>query len=212
MHNGVALRPFLMRVLVACEFSGAVRDAFAALGHDAMSCDLLPAEAPGPHYQGDVRDVLSDGWDLMVAHPPCTYLASSGLHWNKRRPERALLTEEALEFVRLLLDAPIARIALENPIGCISSRIRKPDQIIHPWQFGHDASKATCLWLKNLPALKPTDVLPGGREARRANQTASGQNKLPPSRDRWKLRSLTYPGIAKAMADQWGGDPRGVGF
>ena len=143
----------------------------------------------------------------MVAHPPCTYLAVSGLHWNKRKPGRAALTEEALEFVRLLLDAPIPRIALENPIGCISSRICKPDQIIHPWQFGHDASKATCLWLKGLPLLKPTDVLPGGRSARRANQTASGQNKLPPSPDRWKLRSLTYPGIAEAMAKQWGDLP-----
>ena len=193
-----------MRVLVACEFSGAVRDAFTARGHDAMSCDLLPAETPGRHYQGDVRDVLGGGGDLMVGHPPCTYLAVSGLHWNKRRPERALLTEEALEFVRLLLDAPIPQIALENPVGCISSRIRKPDQIIQPWQFGHDASKATCLWLKGLPLLQPTDVLPGGREARRANQTASGQNKLSPSKDRWKLRSLTYPGIAEAMATQWG--------
>ena len=169
-----------------------------------MSCDLLPAETPGRHYQGDVRDVLGGGWDLMVGHPPCTYLAVSGLHWNKRRPERALLTEEALEFVQLLLNAPIPCIALENPVGCISSRIRKPDQIIQPWQFGHDASKATCLWLKGLPLLQPTDVLPGGREARRANQTASGQNKLSPSKDRWKLRSLTYPGIAEAMATQWG--------
>ncbi len=158
-----------MRVLVACEFSGAVRDAFIARGHKAMSCDPLASEAPGPHYQGDVTEILGDGWDLMVAHPPCTYLASSGLHWNKRRPERAALTEEALDFVSLLLSAPISKIALKNPVGCISSRIRKPDQIIHPWQFGHDASKATCLWLKGLPLLKPTDVLPGGREARRAN-------------------------------------------
>lgn len=193
-----------MKVLVACEFSGAVRDAFIARGHEAMSCDLLKTETPGPHYCGDVRNVLDNGWDLMVAHPPCTYLAVSGLHWNKRRPERAKLTEDALDFVQLLLDAPIPKIALENPIGCISSRIRKPDQIIQPWQFGHDASKATCLWLKGLPLLRHTEVLPGGREARRANQTASGQNKLPPSADRWKLRSLTYPGIAKAMAEQWG--------
>jgi len=193
-----------MRVLVACEFSGIVRDAFIARGHDAMSCDLLETESPGPHYCGDVRDVLSNGWDLMVAHPPCTYLAVSGLHWNKRKPGRAALTEEALGFVQLLLDAPISKIALENPIGCISSRIRKPDQIIHPWQFGHDASKATCLWLKGLPLLRPTDVLPGGRSTRRANQTESGQNKLPPSPDRWKLRSLTYTSIAHAMAEQWG--------
>jgi len=193
-----------VKVLVACEFSGTVRDAFISMGHEAMSCDLLPSEAPGPHHCGDVIDLLDQGWDLMIAHPPCTYLAVSGLHWNKRRPERAKLTEDALDFVRLLLDAPIPRIALENPIGCISSRIRKPDQIIQPWQFGHDASKATCLWLKGLPLLRHTEVLPGGREARRANQTASGQNKLPPSADRWKLRSLTYPGIAKAMAEQWG--------
>jgi hypothetical protein len=193
-----------MKVLVACEFSGVVRDAFIARGHNAISCDLLATEVPGPHHQGDVSEILGDGWDLMVAHPPCTYLAGSGLHWNKRRPERAALTEEALEFVQLLLDAPVPRIALENPVGCISTRIRKPDQIIHPWQFGHDASKATCLWLKGLPLLEATDVLPGGRGARRANQTASGQNKLSPSKDRWKLRSLTYPGIAEAMASQWG--------
>jgi hypothetical protein len=144
-------------------------------------------------------------WDLMIAHPPCTYLSVSGLHWNKRRPERQKQTDEALAFVERLLRARVPMIALENPIGCISSRIRRADQIIQPWQFGHDASKATCLWLKGLPPLKPTDVLPGGRKARRANQTPSGQNKLGPSPDRWKLRSLTYPGIAQAMAEQWGG-------
>ncbi len=193
-----------MRVLVACEFSGMVRDAFRANGHDAWSCDLLPSERLGPHYQGDVRDILGDCWDLMVAHPPCTYLSASGLHWNRRRPERQALTDAAVLFVQQLLDAPIQRIAVENPIGALSTRIRKPDQIIQPWQFGHDASKATCLWLVNLPLLVPTDVLPGGRLARRANQTASGQNKLGPSPDRWKQRSLTYPGIAQAMADQWG--------
>lgn len=195
-----------MKVLVACEFSGTVRDAFIAAGHEAMSCDLLPTEAPGPapHYQGDVREVLDDGWDMMIAHPPCTYLAVSGLHWNSRRPERAQQTEDALAFVKMLMDANIPRIAIENPIGCISSRIRKPDQIIQPWQFGHDASKATCLWLKGLPPLASTNILPGGKQARRANQTASGQNKLPPSPDRWKLRSVTYPGIAAAMAAQWG--------
>lgn len=192
------------RVLVACEYSGIVRDAFIALGHEATSCDLLPTDSPGPHHQGDVRDILDDGWDLMIAHPPCTYLASSGLHWNKRRPERAAFTEDALGFVRLLLEAPIPRIALENPIGCISSRIRKPEQIIQPWQFGHDASKATCLWLKGLPLLRATNELPGGRKARRANQTSSGQNCLPPSADRWKIRSTTYKGIADAMASQWG--------
>jgi len=194
-----------MRLLVACEYSGVVRDAFIARGHDAMSCDLLPTDVVGPHYQGDVRDVLGDGWDMMIAHPPCTYLASSGLHWNKRIPGREALTEEALEFVRLLLDAPIPRIALENPVGRISTAIRKPDQIVQPWWFGDDASKRTCLWLKNLPALKETSRLPGDDKTRRANQTPSGQNKLGPSEDRWKLRSVTYPGIAAAMAEQWGG-------
>jgi hypothetical protein len=195
-----------MKVLVACEYSGTVRDAFRARGHDAMSCDLLPTDAPGPHYQGDVRDILGDGWDLMIAHPPCTYLCSSGLHWNKRVPGRAQMTEDALDFVRLLLDAPIPRIALENPIGCIGTRIRKADQTIQPWQFGHDASKATCLWLKNLPLLTPTAVVEprivNGKK-RWANQTDSGQNRLPPSDDRWKIRSETYAGIAAAMVDQW---------
>lgn len=196
-----------MRVLVACEYSGRVRDAFLARGHDAMSCDLLPTEAPGPHYQGDVFDIINDGWDLMIAHPPCTYLCSSGLHWNKRRPERAALTEEALAFVSRLLDAPIKRIALENPIGCIGTRIRKPEQIIQPWMFGDDASKATCLWLKGLMPLYPTNIVEprivDGKK-RWGNQTDSGQNKLPPSEDRWKIRSETYLGIANAMASQWG--------
>jgi hypothetical protein len=255
-----------MRVLVACEYSGTVRDAFIAKGHDAISCDLLPTDKPGPHHQGDIRDILYDGWDLMIAHPPCTYLAVSGLHWNKRDPSRAAKTEEALDFVRLLLDAPIPRIALENPISCISSRIRKPDQIIQPWQFGHDASKKTCLWLKDLPKLKHTMICPPAgwekvvfahelplcevcqeevwcpehnqhysdcpcigptqddatykivdgvvfgtldkhpNKPVWANQTPSGQNKLGPSADRWKIRSKTYQGIANAMAEQWGND------
>ena len=180
-----------MKVLVACEYSGTVRDAFIAAGHEALSCDLLPTDNPGPHYQGDVRDVLSDGWDLMIAHPPCTHLAVSGARWFKdKQAEQA----EALDFVRLLLDAPIERIALENPVSVISSRIRKPDQIIQPWQFGHGETKATCLWLKGLPKLTPTDIV-DGREAR--------VHKLPPSADRWKIRSTTYPGIAAAMAQQW---------
>jgi hypothetical protein len=193
---------------VACEFSGVVRRAFRALGHEAWSCDTLPAEDESPyHYQCNIQHLLNCElhWDLMIAHPPCTYLASSGLHWNTRRPERAKLTEDAIAFVMELANAPIPRIAIENPIGALSTRWRKPDQIIQPWQFGHDASKATCLWLKGLPLLQPTDVLPGGKTARRANQTASGQNKLPPSADRWKLRSVTYKGIAQAMAEQWGG-------
>ena len=194
-----------MKVLVACEYSGRVRDAFTARGHEAVSCDLLPSDAPGgEHYQGDVRDILGLGWDLLVAFPPCTYLCSSGLHWNTRRPERAQQTEEALAFVRLLLDAPVPRIALENPVGCISTRVRKPDQVIQPWQFGDPESKTTCLWLKGLPLLRPTNVLPLPPGGRWANQTASGQNRLGPGPDRWKLRSQTYPGIAAAMADQWG--------
>lgn len=203
-----------MRVLIACEFSGTVRRAFRALGHDAWSCDLLPSDDDSPyHIQGDVLWTLSRNhtnathwmsWDLLIAHPPCTYLASSGLHWNGRVPGRAEKTKEALEFVRALMDAPVPRIAIENPIGCISSRIRKPDQVIQPWHFGDDASKATCLWLKNLPLLKDTNRLPGDKKTRRANQTPSGQNKLGPSADRWKLRSVTYPGFAAAMAAQWG--------
>lgn len=200
-----------MRVLVACEFSGTVREAFRRRGHAAISCDLLPAADGSMHHlEGDVRELIfSDVWkfDLMIAHPPCTYLTVSGMHWNKRRPERAAATEEALDFVRLLLSAPIPRIALENPIGVISTRIRKPDQIIQPYQFGHDASKRTCLWLKNLPPLRATnEVAPrmvDGRP-RWGNQTDSGQNRLGPSEDRWKLRSVTYEGIAEAMADQWG--------
>lgn len=181
-----------MKVLIACEYSGAVRDAFRARGHEAMSCDLLPADKPGPHYQGPVQDILGEGWDLMIAHPPCTHLAVSGARWFKdKQAEQA----EALAFVRLLLDAPIPRIALENPVSIISSRIRKPTQIIQPWQFGHGETKATCLWLKGLPKLVPTDIVEG-REAR--------IHKMPPSPDRWKLRSATYQGIANAMADQWG--------
>lgn len=196
-----------MRVLVACEYSGAVRDAFIAKGHEALSCDLLPTDVPGPHYQGDVMDIINDGWDLMVAHPPCTYLSVSGMHWTTRGLRDPKLTEDALEFVRKLLSAPIEKIALENPVSVISSRIRKPDQIITPYQFGHDASKKTCLWLKNLPLLQPTNMIEprivGGKK-RWGNQTDSGQNKLAPSDDRWKIRSATYKGIAEAMASQWG--------
>jgi hypothetical protein len=218
-----------MRVLVACEYSGTVRDAFRARGHDAMSCDLLPTDVPGPHYQGDVQEILRDGWDLMIAHPPCTYLSVSGMHWTRRGLRDPQLTEDALAFVRLLMDAPIQRIAIENPVSIISSRIRKPEQIVQPWMFGHDASKKTCLWLKGLPPLRPTQIVeprlvcygrevPAGTGAygcpnccgdkrareRWGNQTDSGQNRLSPSPDRWKIRSATYAGIAAAMADQWG--------
>ncbi len=202
-----------MRVLVACEFSGVVRDAFRAKGHDAWSCDLLPCAGDARwHMQMDVTDhlrsdfAMGHGWDLLIAHPPCTYLCSSGLHWNTRRPERAERTTEALAFVRFLMRAPVARIAIENPIGCISTRIRKPDQIIQPYNFGHDASKATCLWLKNLPKLQPTGHVEPRRAKgllRWANQTDSGQNRLAPSADRWALRAETYQGIADAMAEQW---------
>ena len=195
-----------MRVLIACESSGAVRDAFRARGHFAMSCDLLPSEQPGPHHQGDVRELLGQEWDLLIAHPPCTYLSVSGMHWTTRGLRDPKLTEDALDFVRLFMDAPIERIAIENPVSVISSRIRKPDQIIQPYQFGHDASKKTCLWLKGLPLLTPTQMVEprivNGKQ-RWGNQTDSGQNKLPPSKDRWKLRSKTYEGIANAMAAQW---------
>ena len=198
-----------MRVLVACEYSGRVRDAFLKAGHYAMSCDLLPcdSEASGDHYQGDVRNILENGWDLMIAHPPCTYLSVSGMHWTTRGLRDPQLTEDALDFVRLLLDAPIKRIAVENPVSVISSRIRKPDQIIMPYQFGHDASKKTCLWLKNLSPLRPTNFIEPrivNGKPRWGNQTDSGQNKLAPSDDRWKVRSETFQGIADAMASQWG--------
>ncbi len=254
-----------MKVLVACEYSGRVRDAFLALGHQAMSCDLLPTDAPGPHHQGDVFDVINDGWDLMIAHPPCTYLSVSGMHWTTRGLRDPQLTEDAMVFVERLMNASIKRIALENPVSIISSRIRKPDQIIQPWWFGEDASKKTCLWLKDLPKLQmyyPDIVPPKGwqrvmgafdmleceacgepfcpeHDAHYAdcdcigphqdeatfksvdgimfathqspapkmtwgNQTPSGQNKLGPSADRWKLRSETFRGIANAMAKQWG--------
>ena len=197
-----------MKVLVACESSGAVRDAFIRAGHYAASCDLLPSESPlGDHFQCNVLDILDHDWDLLIAHPPCTYLSVSGMHWTTRGLRDPKLTEDALEFARALMDAPIEKIAIENPVSVISSRIRKPDQIIQPYQVGHDASKKTCLWLKNLPLLKPTNHIPGrsvNGKLRWANQTDSGQNRLPPSKDRWKIRSQTYWGIAQAMAEQWG--------
>ena len=182
-----------MRVLVGCEFSGIVRDAFRKQGHEAWSCDLLPSETnPQWHIQGNVLSVLNNQWQLAIFHPPCTHLAVSGARWFK---SKLLEQAAALDFVRQLMQAPISRIALENPISIISSRIRKPDQIIQPWQFGHGETKATCLWLKNLPLLRETKVVKG-RKAR--------VHREPPSTDRWKNRSRTYAGIAQAMAEQWG--------
>lgn len=180
-----------MRVLIACEFSGTVRQAFEEKGCDAWSCDLLPSEKPGNHYQRDVLEVLGEGWDLMIAHPPCTHLAVSGARWFKEKEREQ---REALEFVEKLLSANIEKIALENPVSVISSKIRKPDQIIQPWQFGHGETKATCLWLKNLPNLTPTKVVEG-----RENRIW----KMPPGENRWKERSRTFEGIARAMAEQW---------
>jgi hypothetical protein len=180
-----------MRVLVACEFSGVVRDAFLRRGHDAVSCDLLPTERSGPHIQGDVLKQLDAGWDLMIAHPPCTYLAVSGARWFAQRREQQ---KAALGFVAALMNAPVPRIALENPIGVISTHIRKPDQIIQPWQFGHGETKATCLWVKGLPTLRPTDTVEG---------RAARVHREPPSTERWKNRSRTLSGIAEAMASQW---------
>lgn len=189
-----------MKILVACEFSGIVREAFKAKGHDAWSCDLLPTEIPGQHIVQDVRYCLA-GWDMLIAFPPCTHLAASGArYFAQKQREQA----EGLDFVRILLGAPVAKIALENPVWVISTKIRKPDQIIQPWQFGHSESKKTCLWLVGLPLLNSTNVLPIPASGRWDNQTPSGQNKLGPSPTRWKERSKTYQGIANAMAEQWG--------
>jgi site-specific DNA-cytosine methylase len=184
----------MKKVLIACEYSGRVRDAFKAAGFDAWSCDLLPTDKPGQHYQGSVLDIIGNGWDLMIAHPPCTDLAVSGArHFAQKIADGR--QQAALEFVALLMAAPIERIAIENPISVISSKIRKPDQIIQPWQFGHGETKSTCLWLKNLPKLTPTNIVEG-REQRIW--------KMPPGPDRWKKRSETFQGIADAMAAQWG--------
>lgn len=198
-----------MKILVACESSGAVRNAFIEQGHNAMSCDLLDSVNGGSHYTGNVMDIIYQPWDLLIAHPPCTYLSFSGLHWNYRRPERAAQTEEAIKFAQLFIDGckHIPLRCVENPIGCLSTKVRKPDQIIQPHQFGADASKATCLWLVGLPKLKATEhvsprIIDG--KSRWANQTDGGQNKLAPSPDRWRERSKTYLGIARAMAQQWG--------
>lgn len=182
-----------MKILIACEFSGIVRDSFIRKGHNAISCDLLETESNGPHIKDDVLNHIDDSsWDMMIAHPPCTHLAVSGARWFKYKTKEQ---KEALDFVRKILNAPIHKICLENPISVISTKIRKPNQIIQPWMFGHGETKATCLWLKNLPNLIPTQIVPG-----RENRI----HKLGPSENRWKLRSLTYTGIADAMADQWG--------
>lgn len=191
-----------MKVLIACEYSGTVRDAFIKRGHDAVSCDILSTDSPGPHYQGDVRDILNDGWDIMIAHPPCTHLAVSGAAWfaEKRADGRQ---QTGIDFFMEMINANIPKICVENPVCIMSSVYRKPDQIIQPYMFGHPESKKTCLWLKNLSKLTPTmdvksdyDLLPKNQRER--------IHYLPPSEDRWKLRSLTYPGIAEAMAVQWG--------
>lgn len=181
-----------MKVLVGCEFSGKVRDAFIRRGHDALSCDLEDTDSSGPHYKGDIKDIINQGWDLMIVFPPCTYLCSSGAKWWSQRQEEQ---RDALAFVNFLLNANICKIALENPIGKISTAIRKPDQIIQPWQFGHGETKATCLWLKNLPLLKSTNIV-----KERKNKIAN----MPDSKNRSKKRSVTYNGIAQAMANQWG--------
>lgn len=197
-----------LRVLVACEYSGSVRDAFRALGHDAMSCDLLPTESPGPHHHGDVFEVINDGFDLMVAHPPCTHLAVSGARWFKLKQNEQ---KEALEFVQRLMDAPIRHIAIENPVSIISSRIRRPEQIIQPWMFGDPFQKTTCLWLKNLPGLEPTKIVDKGeffewtdkKTGKKKRQALWYKEAWSKGDMRWKIRSKTFQGIADAMADQW---------
>jgi site-specific DNA-cytosine methylase len=203
-----------MRILVACEFSGIVREAFKKRGHDAWSCDLLPTETPGQHIQGDVLKTLNDGWDMMIAHPPCTHLACSGARWFKDK-----ITEQAaaVEFVKALMEAPIPRVAIENPVGVLSTKIKKPSQIIQPFYFGDSVQKATCLWLKNLPPLEPTNMVDrgliyvdprgnkhGGVHTMRAKVAYSPLMLLPRNEERWKIRSRTFKGIAEAMASQWG--------
>ena len=198
-----------MKVLVACEYSGAVRDEFIKLGHDAVSCDLLPTDVPGPHYEGDVFDIINDGWDIMIAFPPCTHLALSGSQWfeEKRKDGRQA---EALQFVRDLMNAPIDKIAIENPLGIISSQIKKHDQIIQPWQFGDSFQKSTCLWLKNLPPLIATNIVEKGefkewigKNGKKKRQAMWYLDSLSKGKERWKIRSQTFQGIAQAMAEQW---------
>lgn len=197
-----------MRVLVACEFSGVVRDAFAERGHTAWSCDLLPTERPGNHLKGDVLEALGWGWDLVVAHPPCTYLCSMGIWWNHKRPERKPLTEKAAEFFMRLWESPVPRLAIENPVGTMNTRFRKPDQIINPWQFGDEATKPTCLWLRGLPRLEPTNIVGRGKFYNKANghRMSAWSHKCSGTRkaERARIASRTFPGIARAMAEQWG--------
>ncbi len=192
--------------MVACEFSGTVREAFRAKGHDAWSCDLLPTEQPGQHIQGDVLEVLNGDWDLMIGHPPCTYLTVSGNKWmnHPRFPNRAADRENGADFFMALYNANIPKIAVENPIGVMSTRFRKPDQVIQPWMFGHGEVKATCLWLKGLPPLVPTHIDNDLFACATPTERHDRLHRLPPSEDRWKIRSKTFQGIANAMADQWG--------
>ena len=191
-----------MKILVACEYSGTVRDAFIAKGHDAISCDFLPTESPGPHYQGDVKDILYENWDMIVAFPSCTHLAVSGSKYFAQKIADGR-QQQGIDFFMLFANHPCKRIAIENPVGIMSTKWRKPDQIIQPYEFGHPESKKTCLWLKNLPKLQPTDILPLPASGYWENQTPSGQNKLGPSADRAKIRSKTYAGIGAAMGNQW---------
>ena len=206
-----------MKVLVACEFSGTVREAFAAKGHDAWSCDIEPTDIPGKHYQGDVKDILKEGWDMMIAHPPCTYLTVTGNKWFKpeykdRFPTRQQDREDAIKFFMMLAEAPIDKIVIENPIGIMSTTYKKPNQIIHPWQFGHEASKSTCLWIKGLPNLEPTNIVGKGEFVtyksgkRMTKWYADAASKSP--KERAKIRNTTFTGIAQAMANQWGGNTK----
>lgn len=193
-----------MKILIACEYSGAVRDAFISLGHDAMSCDLLPTDVEGPHYQGDVADIINDGWDMMIGFPPCQHLAVSGARWFKQKRLDGR-QQQGIDFFMSLASASIPKIAIENPIGIMSTKYRKPNQIIQPWQFGHEATKSTCLWLKGLPLLKPTQVVgKGERHVTKSGRSLPKWYNLPPSENRWKIRSKTFQGIAVAMAQQWG--------
>ena len=202
-----------MKVLIGCEFSGTVRDAFTKLGHDATSCDLEPSEKPGKHYQGDVLDIINDGWDLAIFHPPCTYLTVTGNKWFKpeykdRFPTREQDRLDAIKFFETLVNADIPRIAVENPIGVMSRIYRKPDQIIQPWMFGHECTKSTCLWLKNLPLITPTNIVSKGefvtyKSGKRMTKWYADAAKFDP-KTRTKLRNVTFQGIADAFADQWG--------